>query len=111
MLLLDIQKVKEAMKTSQFQKYIGGTNVCMNVPAMDTKVCFQLTSNDTYFDDRWFSSVKDSQEAMAAGVYYYGPVKTIHKGFCLATLEKLMKYWPRESYLVMKSTTRAPGEI
>ena len=86
MLLLEIQKVKEAMKTSQFQKYIGGTNVCMNVPAMDTKVCFQLTSNDTYFDDRWFSSVKTDEDLAAAGVDYCGSVKTIHKGFCLDML-------------------------
>ena len=46
---------------------------------------------------------------MAAGVDYYGPVKTIHKGFCLATLEDLMKYWPVDSYLVMKSTKRVPS--
>ena len=30
----------------------------------------------------------------AAGVDYCGPVKKGHKGFCLATLEKLMKDWP-----------------
>ena len=48
---------------------------------------------------------------MAAGVHYYGPVKTIHKGFCLDTLEKLTKYWQGESYLVMKSNPRFPGEI
>ena len=36
--------------------------------------------------------------------------KTGHKGFCLATLEKLMKYWPGGSYLVLKSTPRFPGE-
>ena len=48
---------------------------------------------------------------MAAGVQYYRPVKTIHKSFCLATLENLMKYWPGESYLVMKSTPRVPGKI
>ena len=43
---------------------------------------------------------------MAAGVDYLGPVKTTHKGFCLATLEKFMKYWPGGSYLVMKITSR-----
>ena len=47
---------------------------------------------------------------MAAGVDYCGPVKTIHKGFCLATLGKLIKYWPGGSYLVMKSTPIFPGE-
>ena len=46
---------------------------------------------------------------MDAGVNYYGPVKTSHKGFCLATLEKLMKDWPIGSYLVMKSTPRVTG--
>ena len=46
----------------------------------------------------------------AAGVDYYGPVKTSHKGFCLATLEKSMKDWPGGSYLVLESTPRFPGE-
>ena len=46
---------------------------------------------------------------MDAGVDYYGPAKTSHKGFCLATLANLMKYWPGESYLVMKSNPRVPG--
>ena len=46
---------------------------------------------------------------MAAGVDYCGPVKTSHKGFCLATLEKLMKDWPGGSYTVMKSNPIVPG--
>ena len=72
--------------------------------AIATKGCSQLTSNDTYFADSWFISVKKSDEIAAAGVDYCGPVKTSHKGFCLSTLEKVMKYWPRGSYLVLKST-------
>ena len=48
---------------------------------------------------------------MFEGVDYCGLVNTIHKGFCLATLEKLMKYWLGGSYLFMKSTPRVPGEI
>ena len=48
---------------------------------------------------------------MAAGVNYCGLAKTSHKGFCLATLEKLMKYWLRGSYLVMEITPRVPGCI
>ena len=78
--------------------------------AIATKGCGQLTSNDTYFANSWFSSVKTAEEMAAAGVYYCGPVKTCHKGFCLATLEKLMKDWPGWSYLVLKSTPRFPGE-
>ena len=46
----------------------------------------------------------------AAGVDYFRPVKTSHKSFCLATLEKLMKDWPKGSYIFMKSTTIFPGE-
>ena len=45
---------------------------------------------------------------MAEGVDYCGPVNTSHKGFCLATLENLMKYWPGGSYLVMNITPRVP---
>ena len=46
----------------------------------------------------------------AAGVDYCGLVETSHKGFCLTTLENLMKYWPGGLYLVMESAPRFPGE-
>ena len=59
---------------------------------MAKKWCGQLASNDTYFDGIWFSGMKTSEEAMDEGVDFYGPVKTSHKGFCLSTLEKFMKY-------------------
>ena len=91
MLHLEIQKGKEAMNKSTFQSKLGGTDACMKRLAIATKGCGQLTSNDTYFADRWFSSVKTAEEMEAAGVNYCGPVKTSQKGFCLATLEKLMK--------------------
>ena len=86
MLHLDIQKGEEDMKTSESQKYLGGTTACMKRLAISTKGCGQLTSYDTYFYDNWFSSVKTAEEAMAAGVYYCEPVKTSHKDFCLSTL-------------------------
>ena len=46
---------------------------------------------------------------MAVGVDYCGPVKMSYKDFCLATLEKLMKYWPGGPYLVMQSNPIVPG--
>ena len=98
------------MKKSTFQSELGGTAACMKRLAIDTKGCGQLTSNNTYFSDSWFSSVKTAEEMAAAGVNYCRKVKTSHKGFCLATLEKLMKDWPGGSYLVLKSTPRFPGE-
>ena len=106
---LHIQKGKEAMETSEFQKYFVGTAACMKRLAMATKWCGKLTYNDTYFSDSWFSSVNTAEEAIAARVDYCGPVKTSHKGFCLAPLEKLMKYWLGGSYLVMKIILRVPG--
>ena len=86
MLHLEIQKGKEAMKKSTFQSELGGTAACMKRLAIATKWCVQLTSNDTYFADSWFSSAKTAEEMAASGVNYCGPVKTSHKGFCLATL-------------------------
>ena len=78
---LDIQKGKEAMKTSKFQKYIGGSTICMKILDIANKGYGQLTSNYTYFADSWFSSVKTSEDMVAAVVDYCGPVKTSHKGF------------------------------
>ena len=61
MLHLEIQKYKEAMKTSNFQNGLGGTTACMKRLAIATKGCGQLTLNDTYFSDSWFSSVKNAE--------------------------------------------------
>ena len=71
----------------------------------DNSYCYQrmwpTDIKKTYFADSWFSYIKTAEEMAAAGVNYCIPVKTIHKGFCLATLEKLMKDWPGGSYLVL----------
>ena len=88
---LDIQKGKEAMNTSKFQKYLIGTVLCTERLAIASKGCGQLTSNDSYFDDSWFSSAKMAEEAMAAGVDYCRTAKTTKKSFCQATLEKPTK--------------------
>ena len=56
MFQLEIQKGKETMKTSNFQKF-GGTAARMKRIMMATKGSVQLKSNDTYFDDSWFSGV------------------------------------------------------
>ena len=50
-----------------------------------------------------------ADEEMAEGVDHLGLVKTSHKGFFLATSEKLIKYCPGGSYLVMKSNPIVPG--
>ena len=81
MLHLDIQKGKKDMNKSNFQSVLGGTAVCMKRLDIVTKGCGQLTSNDTYFSDSWFSYVKTDEEMAAAGVDYCGLVKTSHKSF------------------------------
>ena len=111
MLYLDIQKWKENMKTSEFQKNLGVTAACMNRLAMAAKGCVQMTSNYTYFYGSRFSYVKTAEEAIAAGFDYCGTAKTSYKEFCLAILENLMKYWPGGSYIFIKSNTRVPGVI
>ena len=58
---------------------------------MAIKGCRQMTSNNIHFADIWFSGVKTDEEVMAKRIYYCGTVKIIHKGFCLSTLENLMK--------------------
>ena len=70
MLHLEIQKGEEAMKKSIFQSELGDTAACMERLAIATKGCGQLTSNDTYFADSWFSYVKTAEEMAAAGVNY-----------------------------------------
>ena len=105
------QNIKEATKTLEFKNYLRGTAACMKIIYMATKGSDQLTSNDTQFYDGWFSSIKTAEEAMDAEVNYCGPEKTIHKGFCLAILEKLTKDFPRGSYIAMKITPIVPGGI
>ena len=60
-LYLDIQEGKEAMKTSTFQKDIGGTAACTKRLILATNGCDQLTQNETYFSDSWFSGVKTDE--------------------------------------------------
>ena len=55
--------------------------------------------------------MKTVEEEMAEGIYPCGAVKMSHKGFCLATLEHLMKDWLLGSYLVLKITPIFPGDI
>ena len=99
------------MQTTKFQQQIGGTTEFMKRLMVATKGCSQLTSNDTYFADSWFSVLMMAEELMVEKVDYCGEAKTSHKGFCLATLENLMKDWPGRSYLVLKSTPIVPGGI
>ena len=58
----------------------------MKITMKATKLFVQLSSNDALFSSIWFIRVKTVEEANAEGVYYFGPMKKIHKGFFLAML-------------------------
>ena len=82
----------------------------MKIIMKDTKEYGQIFSNENLLADSWFSGVKTVQEASTEGVDYCGPDKMSHKDSFLDTLEKLMKYFPGGSYLVMKSTPTVTGD-
>ena len=69
------------MNTLTYQKQIRGTTEFMKRLMVATNECYQLTSNDTYFSDIWFSGVKTAEGAMVEGVDYCVPVNTSHKVF------------------------------
>ena len=87
------KKYKESMMTLDFQKYIGGTEVCMKRLTIATKMCVQMTSNNTNFADSSFSGVKTADEGMAVGNNY------------------LIKYCSVGPYLANNSIPIFPGGI
>ena len=59
----------------------------MEIIIKSTKGHGQISSNDTFFDDIWFSLFKKEEEENTQEEDYYRPVKTSHKRFCLYMLE------------------------
>ena len=55
--------------------------------------------------------METSEKSMYEGVDFCGTVKTSHEGFCIATLEKLVKYCLGGSYLVIESNPKFSGDI
>ena len=54
--------------------------------------------------------MKTPEDAMSEEVNFCGPVKKSLNGFCLSTLEFVLKCWPVWSYFDLKSTPRVPGD-
>ena len=75
-----------------------------------TKLFVQLSPYYTLFADRWLSAVKTQEDACGELVDFCGTFNTYRTGTFLSTLEISMKYWPRGSYLVMKSTPIVTGD-
>ena len=88
MLYLEIKFWEEAMKTLEFQQEIGGTASCMKIIMKATKGCGELSSNNTYSSDRFFSGLKTAEESSAEGVDYCGLLKTSRKVFFSSYVRK-----------------------
>ena len=82
----------------------------MNIIMKDTKGCGKLSSNHNLLDYGWLIGVKTAEEETANILDYFGPVKTSHKGFFLAKLEKWTKKCPVGSHIVMKISPRVTGD-
>ena len=96
--------------TPRYHKGEGGYEDVKTSKRYWSYCCVHEDTSYSYFSDIWFSSVKNVWDMVASGVDYCRAVKTSHKGYCLTTLEKLMKDWPGDSYLVMKSNPGFPVE-
>ena len=101
MLYIYTQKGKEATKTSEFQKEIGGKASWMNLIMEATKGYGNFWSNDTLFFDSCFSGVNTVEELNSEVIGYFRNVDTNYKGSSLDTLEKSINDWPKGSYIFM----------
>jgi len=120
LLHLEIQKKKDEMKEAQYAATIGSrpasvlrlveASAYCGHPRNDERKRAQTGKEAEYFEgDSWFASVKVCEEIHKAGHNFFGPVKTCHKFFPLAEIEKLMKEWPSGSHLVLECKT--PNDI
>ena len=66
-------------------------------------------TKDFFLFDCWFSQKKAAEAAMEVGAELIGMVKKNTKGFCMESIEKLKKYWPGGSYLVLRIKPMVPG--
>ena len=102
------------MKHSKYQQEIVATSACTKIMMEATKGISQKSikggTKDFFFFDIWFASKKVAEAAMEVVAKLIGMVKTNTKGFCKETIEKLRKYLPGGSYLVLRSNHMVLGD-
>ena len=102
------------MKYSRYQHELVATAACTKRMMEATKgighKSIEGGTRDCFLFDSWFASKKAAEAAMETGAELIGMVKTNTKGFCKETIEKLTKYWPGGSYLVLRSKPMVPGD-
>ena len=112
LLCIEVQRGREGMKDSKYQKDLGSTTACTKIMMEATKGIGQKyrkgRTKDCFLFYSWFDSKKAAESAMEVGAKFIGMVKTNTKGFCKETIEKLTKYWTRDYYLVLRSKPMVP---
>ena len=102
------------MNHSKYHQDIGATAAYTKIMMEATKGVSQKSikvgTKDYFHFDSWFASKKAAEDVMEIGTELIGMVKTNTKGLCKETIEKLTKYWPGVSYLVLRSNRMVPGD-
>ena len=95
LLFIEVQRGKEGMKHSRYQKELGATTACTKRMMEATKGIGQKSikggTKDFFLFDSWFASKKASEDAMEMGAELIGMVKKNTKVFCKDTIENLTK--------------------
>ena len=101
------------MNHNNYQQGIGATAACTNRIMEATKGVGQKyrkgETKDCFLFDSWLSSEKLAEATMEVGSKFIGVINTNTKVFCKETIDKLTKYWPGDSYLVLRSNHMVPG--
>ena len=86
LLFIEVQRGKEGMKDSRYQKDLGATVACTKRMMEETKGIGQKSKKggpeDCFLFDSWFASKKAAEAAMELGADLIGMVKMNTKGFC-----------------------------
>ena len=92
LLFTEVQRGKEGIKSSRYQKELGATAACTKWMMEETKgidrseVLKRGGPKDCFLFDSWFASKKAAEAAMGLGAELIGMVKTNTKGFCKETI-------------------------
>ena len=87
LLFIEVQRGKEWMNKSKYQKELGETSVCTNRMMEATKGIGQKFikggMKNCFLFDSWFASNKAAESVMEVGAEFIGMVKTNTKGLLL----------------------------
>ena len=101
------------MNHIKYQQDLGATVACTKTIMEATKGRVQKSikggTKDYLLFGSLFASKKAEESAMEMGAEFIGMVNTNTKVFCKETIEKLTKYWPGGSYLMLRSKPMVPG--